>query len=117
MLSLIQTLLIPEMSTPTAAPSKSAQIRELLATGMAPKDIAEKVGCSTTLVSVVKHKLKSDKRAPAPRAKAAAPTSRATSIDGLSSILDAVKGAEQDRVRLRAALERIQTLVDDALAS
>jgi hypothetical protein len=37
-------------------------------------------------------------------------------FDGLGGILDAVKNTERERTQLRAALERIQALLADALA-
>lgn len=40
----------------------------------------------------------------------------AASFDGISQILAAVKNSEQQRVQLRGALERIQTIIRDALA-
>jgi hypothetical protein len=36
--------------------------------------------------------------------------------DGLTSVLEAVKNSERERAQLRAALERLQTVIQDALA-
>lgn len=96
--------------------SKSGQIRELLASGMSVADISKKVGCSANLVYNVKARLGgAKKRGPGrpPKAKAAPAMA---GLDGIEGIVAAVKGAEQQRNRLRSALERIQALVADALA-
>ena len=37
-------------------------------------------------------------------------------INGLDSILDAVKNGERERARMRAALEKLQSVIADALA-
>jgi transposase-like protein len=97
--------------------SKSGQIRELLASGMSVADIAKKVGCSANLVYNVKARQGGGKkRGPGrpPKAKAAATT--APALDTIEGIVAAVKSSEQQRARLRGALERIQALVADALA-
>jgi len=92
--------------------SKSGQVRALLATGMSAADIAKKVGCTTGLVYVIKSKMKSGKRGPGRPAKVGS----RSGLDGLSGILDTVKNAERERAQLRAALEKIQALLADALA-
>lgn len=38
------------------------------------------------------------------------------SMDALGSIIDAVKSNEQEKARLRSVLERIQTIVNNALS-
>jgi hypothetical protein len=99
-----------------AGNSKSDQVRALLATGMSAADIAKKVGCSTPLVYTIKSSMKRGgggggaKRGPGRPPKAAS-----SSMGGIDGILDAVKNSERERVQLRGALERIQTLVADAL--
>ncbi len=101
--------------------SKSGQIRALLATGMSAGDIAKKVGCTPALVYNVKTQQNgAKKRGPGRPAKTAgkptranAPTSTSAGLDG---ILAAVKGAEQERVKMRAALEKIQAVLASALA-
>ena len=94
--------------------SKSSQIRDLLSTGLRPKEIAERVGCTPTLVSVVKWSVKNaDKGRVAQQPK----VSTRPSTDGLAGIADLVKSVEQDRARLRQAMQRIQELVADALAT
>lgn len=100
------------------ANSKSGQIRELLKTGMSPADIARQLGCRPNLVYNVKAKVAgssgSKRSGPARRAKttpAAAP-----SFDGLAQIIASVKNSENQRQQLRGALERIQTIIRDALA-
>ena len=40
-----------------------------------------------------------------------------TGLDGIAGILDAVRNSERERSQLRGALERIQSLVADALDS
>ena len=102
------------------ANSKSGQIRTLLAEGMAPADIAKKVGCTPALVYNVKAKASGGskpngaKRKPGRPAKAkAAP---ATGSNGLATILDAVKNSENERKQLRAALEKIQAVIQGVLA-
>jgi hypothetical protein len=102
------------------ASSKSGQIRELLGTGMAVGEIAKKVGCTPALVYNVKARAAgggAKKRGPGrpPKAQAQAKASAGGSFDGLAGILDAVKGAERERAQLRAALEKIQAVIADAL--
>ena len=96
------------------ANSKSGQIRALLKTDMSVADIAAKIGCTTALVYNVKARATggTQKRRPG-RPQAAASTLR---FDGISGILDAVKNSEKERAQLRAALERIQTVLAEALA-
>lgn len=100
--------------------SRSGQIRALLASGMAAADIAKKVGCTPALVYNVKarqggRKRRGPGRPPMARGnrKAANAVSGAPGIDG---ILAAVKGAEQERAKMLAALEKIQAVLTDALA-
>ncbi len=101
--------------------SKSGQIRTLLSTGMSANDIAKKVGCKPALVYNVKAKAAgAKKRGPGRPAKTAtkATGTSATMLAtaGLGGILAAVMGAEQERVRLREALEKIQAVLASALA-
>ena len=99
------------------ANSTSGKIRNLLGSGMAPGDIAEKLGCSASLVYNVKARLAGGKtkRGPGrpPKAKAAA---AGGSLDGLSGILQTVKQSEAERVRLHGALTKLAALVAEALA-
>ena len=99
------------------ASSKSGKIRELLTTGMKPADIAKKVGCTPALVYNVKAKAGggTKKRGPGRPRKAAKSAASGSAGDGLDAILAAVLGSEQDRVRMRSALEKIQAVVADAL--
>lgn len=71
-------------------PSKSDQVRDLLATGVSVADIAKKVGCTPNLVYVINAHAKAGKRGPGrpPKVKAAA-----SGLDGLAGILDAVRTA------------------------
>jgi hypothetical protein len=97
--------------------SKSGKVRALLASGMSAADIAKKVGCTTALVYNVKSTMGggggATRRGPG-RPRAAASVS--SGVDGIAGILDVVKGAERERAQLRAALEKIQAVVADALA-
>ena len=106
--------------------SKSGQIRALLGSGMSAGEIAKKVGCTRALVYSIKSAMgmasKTGKRStqrprgtrgPGRPRKA---TAASASLNGLDGILAAVKSSERDRTQMRAALERIQAVVADALA-
>jgi len=93
------------------ASSKSGKIRELLKTGMSPMDIAKKVGCTPALVYNVKARL----AGPQKRGPGRPPKSAGTQLDGLSNLLAVVKGVEQERAMLRAALEKVQSVLAAAL--
>lgn len=100
-----------------AASSKSAKVRELLATGMSPNDIAEKVGCTVGLVYNVKSTSGMtgkgvSKRGPGRPRTVDAPTA---SPDGIAGIVSMVQHGERERSRMRAALERIQGILADVL--
>ncbi|HEX6943208.1 MAG TPA: hypothetical protein VF128_09800 [Gemmatimonadaceae bacterium] len=70
-------------------------------------------GCTTGLVYVIKSKMgKSGKRGPGRPARVGS----RSGLDGLAGILDTVKNAERERAQLRAALEKIQAVLADALA-
>src|SRR6266850_5266139 len=90
------------------ASSKSGQVRELLKTGMTAAEIAKKLGCTVGLVYNVKSKAAGGaKRRPGqPRKAAGSP-----SADGLDGILAAVKDSERNRAAMRAALEKIQSMI------
>lgn len=95
--------------------SKSERVRELLKTGMSAADIAKKVGATTGLVYNVKSTMgMAGKRWPG-RPKRAASASL-NGLSGLDGILSAVKQSERERTQMRAALERIQVVLADALA-
>ena len=97
--------------------SKSGQIRALLASGMSANDIAKKVGCKPALVYNVKAKAGgAKKRGPGRPAKTTKAPSHTSAAAGLDGILAAVRGAEQERMRLRAALEKIHAVLADVLA-
>lgn len=109
---------MPKTSDATArgrrpnANSKSGQIRALLGTGMSVADIAKKVGCTTALVYNVKSASgKSGKRSPS-RPQQAPSAGR----DDLVGILAAVQRSERERTQMRAALEKIQAVLAEALA-
>ncbi|MBP8299111.1 MAG: hypothetical protein KA020_02000 [Planctomycetes bacterium] len=99
------------------ASSKSGQIRALLSTGMSVADIAKKVGCTPALAYNVKARMsKGPGRGPGRPPKSAKPAANLQNLDGLASIIQAVKGSEQQRAQMRTALERIQAIIADALA-
>lgn len=94
--------------------SKSDQIRTLLASGMAPADIARQVGCSRNLVYVVKAKLGGGKkprarRATAPKSKSAGRTSG--SDDLVEKFLASVNELERERDELRGVVDKIRRLL------
>jgi hypothetical protein len=93
------------------ASSKSGKIRELLKTKLGAMEIAKKVGCTPALVYNVKARMAGAQKGGPIRA--ASPT---RVRDGLTSVLEAVKNSERERAQLRAALERLQTVIQDALA-
>jgi len=94
------------------ASSKSGQVRELLKSGMAPMDIAKKVGCTPALVYNIKSTSGGAKKLGRPRTSAL-PASNGV---GLDSILHAVRNTQADLGRYRTVLERIGSMVSDALA-
>lgn len=113
------------------ASSKFGKIRELLAKGMKPGDIAKEVGATPALVYNVKARLSggsgsAKKRGPGrpPKAKGAAPAkgkAKAAVVPSfaggsLESIVAAIKTSEQQRAKMRSALERIQSVLAEALA-
>jgi len=103
--------MIPNKSPKTA--SKSAKVRTLLKTNMTAAAIAKKVGCTVGLVYNIKSTSgKSKKRGPGRPRKTAA----RADLSGLDGILTAVKTAERERAKMRAALERIQAAVADVLS-
>lgn len=99
------------------ATSKSGKIRELLKTGISATEIAKKLKCTPALVYNVKARLGGmaggKRRTPGrpPRT-----TSRSGSIDGLAAMLEMVKQSERERTQLRAALEKIGTVITATLA-
>jgi transposase-like protein len=99
------------------AGSKSGQIRELLKTGMSASDIAKKLGCTPALVYNVKARTAGGgKRGPGrPKASPAASSGSGISGSGIESIVVAVRQAELERGRLRAALEKIQAVLHEVL--
>ena len=102
------------------ANSKSGKIRELLATGMSPMDIAKRVKCTPALVYHVKARMGGGGggSAPAKRGPGRPPKSASSSVshlDGIAGILDVVKNADRERAQLRTALEKIQAVLESAL--
>jgi hypothetical protein len=101
--------------------SKSDKIRELLRTGMDTAAIAKKVGCSTNLVYVVKSAMggaKGKRGRPAKRGPGRPrKTAGSTSLNGIDGILAAVQNSQRERTQLRAALEKIQGVIEGALTA
>jgi hypothetical protein len=96
--------------------SMSGQVREMLATGMSASEIAKKVGCRLGLVYNVKARAAAGgqkKRAAKPAAKAAPVPAGIAGIDG---IVAAVRASQREGEKMRAALEKIQALLTDALS-
>lgn len=78
---------------------------------MSVSDIAKKLGCTPALVYNVKARVAGKKKQGRPgKGKSAA------GLDGLSGILEMVKNSERERAQLRGALEKIQSILTDALA-
>lgn len=94
--------------------SKSDQIRTLLASGLAPAEIAEKVGCSRNLVYLVKSKQGGaakgkSRRRTAPKSQ---PAARSTSGNGsVDQFLVTVKELERERDELREVVNSIRQIV------
>ena len=81
---------------------------------MTAAEIAKKVGCTVALVYNIKAKSAEASTAKGNRGRKPAST-KAASGD-LNSILTAVKNAEMERLKMRAALEKISAVINDALA-
>ena len=74
-------------------------------------DIAKKVGCTVNLVYVIKSKMgQAGKRGPGRPSKVST-----SGMDDLQGIVAAVKNTERERAQMRAALEKIQAVLADAL--
>jgi hypothetical protein len=97
------------------ASSKSGQIRELLKTGMAPMDIAKKVGCTPALVYNVKARIAGGPKKRGPGRPPKAKSGGATRVDGLDGLLAAVRGVEKERNAMRAVLEKLRDILASAL--
>jgi hypothetical protein len=95
------------------ASSKSGQVRELLKSGMAPMDIAKRIGCTPGLVYNVKSSLSGGAKDVGRQRKNTLPASNGVGFD---SILDAVRNTEAQLGRYRTALERINTMLREVLA-
>lgn len=98
--------------------SKSGKIRALLGTDLTVAQIAKKTGATVALVYNVKAKAGGAKKQSASAGKKRGPgrPPKATSTDALGGILAAVQSAEKDRLRMRAALEKISAIIDSALS-
>jgi hypothetical protein len=96
------------------ASSTSGKIRTLLGTGMAPADIARKLGCRPALVYNVRARQAGGGRGRSAGGRRMASRTPAKA-DGLDGILAAVKNSDAGRLRLRAALEKVAAVLRDAL--
>lgn len=91
--------------------SKSGKIRDLLKTGMKPADIAKKVGCTPALVYNVKARESGGGKTRKASKRSAAPTN----LSGIDDVLAAVRTSQQESLRMRRALEKIQAVLAEAL--
>jgi hypothetical protein len=101
------------------ANSKSGKIRALLQSGMSPGDIAKKVGCTPALVYNVRARAggggprRKGRRGGGGRGRGRGRGGKG--FDGLSGLVEAVQQSDRERGMLRSTLERIQTLISQAL--
>ncbi len=103
---------------PTNPNSKSGKIRALLRSDLTVAQIAKKTGATVALVYNVKAKAsgaKKKKRASAGKKRGPGRPRKAKGMDALGGILAAVQSAEKDRVRMRAALEKISAIIQNAI--
>lgn len=96
------------------ANSTSGKIRELLKTDMSVADIAKKLGCTPALVYNVKARAAGGTKKRGRGRPAGAGAARGD-LAGIAGIVAAVQNSERERSQLRAALEKIQALIADAL--
>ena len=84
---------------------------------MTAAEIAKKVGCTVALVYNIKSKAAGGGKAKGkPGRKPGRKPAAAIDSGDLGSILAAVKNAEKERVQMRAALEKISAIINEALA-
>ena len=95
--------------------SKSGKIRKLLETDMTAAEIAKKVGCTVALVYNLTAKATGGTSSKKKRGRKPAALGSSDNSD-LSAILTAVKNAEKERTQMRTTLEKISSLIDEALA-
>lgn len=102
---------------PTNPNSKSGKIRALLKSDLTVAQIAKKTGATVALVYNVKAKASGAKKKRPSAGKKRGPgrPPKAKNMDALGGILAAVQSAEKDRVRMRAALEKISAIIQNAL--
>ena len=96
------------------ANSTSGKIRELLKTDMSVADIAKKLGCTPALVYNVKARAAGGTKKRGRGRPAGAGAARGD-LAGIAGIVAAVQNSDRERSQLRAALEKIQALIADAL--
>ncbi len=97
---------------PVDSSSKSGRIRALLGSGASTAEIARKVGCTVQLV----YNVKAASGMSAKRGRGRPRQSTSARLDGIAGILAAVQSSDRERGRLRAALERIQTVLANVLS-
>jgi hypothetical protein len=106
----------PKRGRKPDANSKSGKIRSLLASGMSPGDIAKKVGCTPALVYNVRARAEGGGSSRKGKRGGRRGRPAGKGFDGgLSSLVDAVQATDRERTMLRSTLERIQTLIGQAL--
>jgi len=90
--------------------SKSARVRELLGDGLSAPQIAERIGCSTNLVYVVKSNAKSANKH-SKRGQGGNPA-RASSTTNLDEAIAGLQAIANERDHLARTLERVKELLD-----
>ena len=83
--------------------------------GRPAAEIAKKVGCTVALVYNLKAKATGGTSSKKKRGRKPAALGSSANSD-LSAILTAVKNAERERTQMRTTLEKISSLIDEALA-
>tara|TARA_R110002111_G_C5840613_1_gene358801 strand:+ start:225 stop:590 length:366 start_codon:yes stop_codon:yes gene_type:complete len=98
--------------------STSGKIRDLLKQGVKPMDIAKKLNCAPPLVYNVRARMAGGPaKKSVTKAKVGRPAKAAVGdLGDLGGILAAVQNGEKDRIRMRRALEQIQSVITSALA-
>ncbi len=94
---------------PSQPDSKSAKVRQFLAKGLPAGDIARQVGCTVGLV----YNVKSHMGKPATQRRQLAAGSWTPQV--LNQIVAVVQRSEQERLRLRATLEKIAQVIAQVL--
>ena len=80
---------------------------------MSMAEIAKKVGATPALVYNVRARVSGGGGKPGPGRPRKATGS--SGLDGIASVLEAVKNSQRERERMQATLEKIQAVIADAL--